>query len=161
VGPTWAHLTEACMGLRGSALAALGQAHKAPKAQPASPRGNPKGVFKEGRGGNLPPTLPSPSRLGIGGGAKLGRPAPHIRGGRGAASPSPPTQTLAANCCPPSLSLATARRRSPAAETLHHKHHAVVLPIQSISPPYLLDQGRRRHRCTARVQLSEAPPLAA
>jgi hypothetical protein len=60
-----------------------------------------------------------------------------------------------------SLSLATARRRSPGAETLHHKHHTVVLQIQSISPPYLLDQGRRRHRCTVRVHLSETPPLAA
>ena len=36
VGPTWAHLLVACVGLRGSALAALGQGHKAPKAQPAS-----------------------------------------------------------------------------------------------------------------------------
>jgi hypothetical protein len=44
------------------------------------------------------------------------------------------------NCCPPHLSLATARRRSPAAEIPHHKHHAVVLLIQSISPPYLLDK---------------------
>jgi hypothetical protein len=34
VGPTWDHLTESCMGLRGSVLATLGQA---PKAQPASP----------------------------------------------------------------------------------------------------------------------------
>jgi hypothetical protein len=34
-------LTEACMGLRGSALATLGQAHQAPKAQPASPKGKP------------------------------------------------------------------------------------------------------------------------
>jgi hypothetical protein len=64
------------------------------------------------------------------------------------------------NCCAPHLSLATARRRSPAAETLHHKHHAAVLQIQSISPPYLLDQGRRGPRCTVRVHLSEAPPLA-
>jgi hypothetical protein len=37
VGPTWAHLSEAYMGLRGSVLATLGQGHKAPKAQPASP----------------------------------------------------------------------------------------------------------------------------
>jgi hypothetical protein len=41
VGPMWAHLTEACMGLRGSVLATLGQAHQAPKAQPASPKGKP------------------------------------------------------------------------------------------------------------------------
>jgi hypothetical protein len=41
VGPTWAHLTEVCVGLRESALASLGQAHKAPKAQPAKPKGNP------------------------------------------------------------------------------------------------------------------------
>ena len=32
VGPTLAHLSEACVGLRGSALATLGQGHKAPKA---------------------------------------------------------------------------------------------------------------------------------
>src|SRR3954470_8624028 len=31
--------------------------------------------------------------------------------------------------------------------------------MQSISPPYLLDQGRRRRRGAARVHLTEAPPL--
>jgi hypothetical protein len=41
VGPTWAHLTEAYMGVRGSVLATLGQAHQAPKAQSASPKGKP------------------------------------------------------------------------------------------------------------------------
>ena len=41
VGPTWAHLSEAYVGLRGSVLATLGQAHQAPKAQPASPKGKP------------------------------------------------------------------------------------------------------------------------
>jgi hypothetical protein len=73
------------------------------------------------------------------------------------------SQTLAASptAALQSLSLATARRRSPAAETLHHKHHAVVLQIQSISTPYLLDQGRRRRRCAVRVHFSEASPLAA
>jgi hypothetical protein len=71
-------------------------------------------------------------------------------------------KTLAASqLLPSNLSLATARRRSPAAETLHHKHHAIVLQIQSISPPYLLDQGRGRRHCTVRVHLSEVPPLAA
>jgi hypothetical protein len=62
------------------------------------------------------------------------------------------------NYCPPLISLATARRRSPAAEILHHKHHVVMLLIQSISPSYLLDQGGRRHRCAVRVHLSETPP---
>jgi hypothetical protein len=71
--------------------------------------------------------------------------------------PNPSRRPIAA---PPLPSLATARRQSPAAKILHHKHHAVVLLIQSISPPYLLDQGRRRHRCTVRVHLSEALPLA-
>jgi hypothetical protein len=65
------------------------------------------------------------------------------------------------NCYPPLLSRATARRQSPAAEILHHKHHAVVLLIQSISPPYLLDQGGRRHRCAVRVHHSEVPPVVA
>jgi hypothetical protein len=74
---------------------------------------------------------------------------------------SSPNPSRRPNYCPPHLSLATARRRSPAAEILHHKHHVVVLLIQSISPPYLLDQGRRRHRCTVHVHLSEASPLAA
>jgi hypothetical protein len=60
-----------------------------------------------------------------------------------------------------SPSRATARRRSPAAEILHHKHHVVVLLIQSISPPYLLDQGGRIRRCAICVHLSEASPLAA
>jgi hypothetical protein len=59
------------------------------------------------------------------------------------------------------ISLATARRRSPAAEILHHKYHAVVLLIQSISPPYLLDQEGRRRQCAVCVHLSEASPLAA
>src|SRR3954466_1507526 len=59
-----------------------------------------------------------------------------------------------------SLSLPSACRRSPAAETLHRLHHAVVLYIQSISPPHLLDRGRRRRRGAARVHLSEASPLA-
>ena len=54
----WAHLSEAYVGLRGSALATLGQAHKAPKAQPASPRGNPRGTFQKRGGEDLPPTLP-------------------------------------------------------------------------------------------------------
>jgi hypothetical protein len=58
-----------------------------------------------------------------------------------------------------SLSLATARRRSPAAETLHHKHYAVVLLIQSISPSYLLDQGGRIRRYAVRVHRSEAQPV--
>jgi hypothetical protein len=65
------------------------------------------------------------------------------------------------NCCPPLLSLATAHRRSSAAEILHHKHHTVMLLIQYISPPYLLDQGGRRHRCAVRVHRSEAPPVVA
>jgi hypothetical protein len=73
---------------------------------------------------------------------------------------SSPNPSRRPNYCPPLLSLATAHRRSPAAEILHHKHHAIVLLIQSISPPYLLDQGRRRHRCTVRVHLLEASPLA-
>jgi hypothetical protein len=81
------------------------------------------------------------------------------RGGLGVLTKKNPSHQP--NCCAPHLSLATAHRRSPAAETIHHKHHAVVLQIQSISPPYLLDQERRRRHCIVRVHLSEAPPLAA
>jgi hypothetical protein len=59
------------------------------------------------------------------------------------------------------FSLAIACRRSPTTEILHHKYHAVVLLIQSISPPYLLDQGGRRRRCVVCVHRSEAPPVVA
>jgi hypothetical protein len=70
VGPMWAHLSEACVGLRGSALATLGQAHKAPKAQSASPRGNPRGTFQKGGGKTCPLLFPLAAALGLGGGAK-------------------------------------------------------------------------------------------
>jgi hypothetical protein len=148
-------------GPKGECPGHLGQAHQPPKAQPASPRGNPKGMFLR-EGGKLAPSplLPlaaSPKAWRRG---QAGRPASYIREGWGAASPSP-NPSRRPNCCPPLLSRATARRQSPAAEILHHKHHAVVLLIKSISPPYLLDQGRRRHCCTVRVHLSEASPLAA
>jgi hypothetical protein len=92
--------------------------------------------------------------------APLADPLDLFKGKGRAGACSSPNPSLRPNCCPPHLSLATARRRSPAAEILYHKHHAVVLLIQSISPPYLLDQGRRRHRFTICVHLSEASPLA-
>jgi hypothetical protein len=47
------------------------------------------------------------------------------------------------------------------ADTLHHKHHAVVLLIPSITPPRLAGPRRRSHCCTVRVQRSEAPPVVA
>jgi hypothetical protein len=37
VGPEWAHLTEACMGLRGSVLATWARRTMPQRAQPASP----------------------------------------------------------------------------------------------------------------------------
>jgi hypothetical protein len=93
VGPTWAHLSEACVGLRGSALATLGQAHKALKAQPASPRGNPRGTFQK-RGVKTCPLLFPPSRRPRAWRRGQGsRPAPHIRE---AGAQPPPTPTLAA-----------------------------------------------------------------
>jgi hypothetical protein len=93
--------------------------------------------------------------------APLADPLDLFKGEGRAGACSSPKPRCRPNCCPPHLSLATACRRSPAVEILHHKHHAVMLLIQSISPPYLLDQGRRRHRCIVRVHLSEASPLAA
>jgi hypothetical protein len=125
------------------------------RAQPASPSGNPRATLLEG-GGNLPPyspplaTGPRTWRRG-----QSGLPASYIREGWGTAplSPNPSCRPIAV---PPLLSLATARRRSPAAEILHHKHHAIVLLIQSISPPYLLDQGRRIRCYIVCVHLSEA-----
>jgi hypothetical protein len=81
--------------------------------------------------------------------------------GRGGLGNAPSNPSGRPNWFPPLLSLATARWRSPAAETLHHKHHTVVLLIQSISPPYLLDQGGRRRRYAVRVHRSEVPPVVA
>jgi hypothetical protein len=92
--------------------------------------------------------------------APLDAPLDLFKGEGRAGACSPKTLAAGPTAALQSLSLATARRRSPAAEILHHKHHAVVLQIQSISPPYLLDQGRRRRRCTVHVHLSEVPPLA-
>jgi hypothetical protein len=42
-------------------------------------------------------------------------------------------------------------------ETLHHMHHV----IPSTSPPYLLDQGRRRCLCATHVHISDALFVAA
>jgi hypothetical protein len=81
--------------------------------------------------------------------------------GRGGLGRAPSNPSRRPNCCPPLLSLATARRRSPVAKILHHKHHTIVLLIQSISPPYWLNQGGRRCWCAVRVHRSEAPPVVA
>jgi hypothetical protein len=146
-------------GPKGECPGHLGQAHQAPKAQLASPGDTLRDSSR--RKGE---TCPHSSPLAVGPRTwrrgQAGRPASNIREGWGAAplSPNPSRRPIAA---PPPLSLTTARRRSPAAETLHHKQHAIVLLNQSISPPYLLDQGRRIRRCTIRVHLSEASPLVA
>jgi hypothetical protein len=137
------------LGPKGECPGHLGQAHQPPKAQPASPRGK-----------TCPPLLPLAAGPRAWRRGQDGRPASYIRQVWGAASPSP-NPSCRPNCSPPDLSLATAHRRSPAVEILHHKHHAVVLLIQSISPPYLLYQGRRRYYCTVCVDLSEASPLTA
>jgi hypothetical protein len=139
----------------------LGQGAPCPKGPSRpSPRGNPRVNVLEGRGKLAPYSSPFGRRPRAWRRGQAGRPDPYIKEVWGAASPSPnPSRRPIA--APPLPSLATARRRSPAAEILHHKHHAVVLLIQSISPPYLLDQERRRHRCTVRVHLSEASPLEA
>src|SRR3954465_4927795 len=103
----------------------------------------------------LPPLAAGPR---LGGGARADRPPLYIK----RAGAPPPTPLLLNPSRPAallSLSLPTACRRSPAAETLHHLHRAVALLIQSISPPHLLDRGRRRLRGSARVHLSEASPL--
>jgi hypothetical protein len=47
------------------------------------------------------------------------------------------------------------------AQTLHHRHHAVVLSIPSTTPPYIVGPGRRSRWCAVYVHLSEASPLAA
>jgi hypothetical protein len=44
------------------------------------------------------------------------------------------------------------------ADTLHHKHHAVVLLIPSTTPLHLAGPRRRSRRCVGCVQCSEAPP---
>jgi hypothetical protein len=71
VGPLWAHLTEACVGLKGSVLATWARRTKPLRPSQPAQRGNPKGIFQKEEG-NLPPT-PSPwaAALGLGGGAKL------------------------------------------------------------------------------------------
>jgi hypothetical protein len=93
--------------------------------------------------------------------APLAEPLELFKGEGRAGACSSPNPSRRPNCCPPHLSLATAHRQSPAAEILHHKHHAVVLLIQSITPPYLAGP-RRRIRChDVRVQRSEAPPVVA
>src|SRR3954470_1881285 len=78
-------------------------------------------------GGNLPPTpSPWPPALGLEEGQG---PVAHPSIYRGMGRTTPPHLLL--NPRRPasllSLFLQTARRRSPAAETLHHLHHAVVL----------------------------------
>jgi hypothetical protein len=47
------------------------------------------------------------------------------------------------------------------ANTLHHKHHAVVLLIPSTTPPHLAGPRRWSRHCAVRVQRSEAPPIVA
>jgi hypothetical protein len=128
VGSKWAHLMEACVGLRGSVLATWARRTMPTKAQLASPRGNPRATLSRRRRENLPPTPPPWA-------ATLGLeewpswlPSLLYKGGLGH-SPSPSNPRRRPIAVPPLLSLATARRRSPAAEILHHKHHAVVLLI--------------------------------
>jgi hypothetical protein len=71
VGPLWAHLTEAWVGLKGSVLATWARRLKPLRPIRPAQRGNPKGIFQK-EGGNLPPT-PSlwAAALGLGGGVKL------------------------------------------------------------------------------------------
>jgi hypothetical protein len=147
------------MGLRGSVLATWDRRTMPQRAQPASPRGNPRATLLEGGGKRAPhsSSLAAGPRTWRRGQAV--RPASYIREGWDAA-PLPPNHSRRSIVAPLLLSLATAHRRSPAAEILHHKHHATVLLIQSISPPYLLDQGGRIRHCTVCVHLSEASPLA-
>jgi hypothetical protein len=159
VGPLWAHLTKACVGLKGSVLATW--ARRTKPLRPSRPaQGETLRKCSRGKGETCPPLHPLAAGPRARRRGQAGHPAPYIRDVWGAASPSPNPSRRPISA-PPLPSLATAHRRSPDAEILHHKNHAIVLLIQSISPPYLLDQGRRRHRCTVRVQLSEASPLAA
>jgi hypothetical protein len=147
------------MGLKGSVLDTWDRRTK--PLRPSRPaQGKTLRECSRGKGENLPPLHPLAAGPRAWRRSQVGRPASYIREGWGAASPSS-NPICRPNCCPPHLSLVTARRRSPAAEILHHKHHVVMLLIQSLSPPYLLDQGMRRHCCTVHVYLSEASPLAA
>jgi hypothetical protein len=145
VGP----LDRGMRGPKGECPGHLGQAHQAPKGQPASP-GETLRDSSRRKGKLAPHSFPLAAGPRTWRRGHAGRPAP--------LSPNPIRRPIAAL---PLLFLETARRRSPDAETLHHKHHAVVLLIQPISPPYLLDQGRRRHCCAVHVHLSEASLLAA
>jgi hypothetical protein len=43
----------------------------------------------------------------------------------------------------------------------HHRHHTIVLPIPSTTPPYLAGPRRQIHYCAVRVHCSEAPPVVA
>jgi hypothetical protein len=71
------------------------------------------------------------------------------------------------SCCPLSEAsflrsfFTTQTGEALSAKTFHHRHHAVVLSIPSTTPPCLAGPGRRSRWCAVRVQLSEAPPLAA
>jgi hypothetical protein len=45
-------------------------------------------------------------------------------------------------------------------DSLHHKHHIVVLLILATSPPYLAGPRKRIRRCATYVHCSEAPLVA-
>jgi hypothetical protein len=118
LGPLWAHLTEACVGLKGSVLATWAKRTKSLRpsrpAQVETLRECSRGKGEK----HAPPLHPLAAGPRAWRRGQAGRLASYIREGWGAAP----------------LSLNPSRWPKP---------YAIVLLIQSISPPYLLDKGRR------------------
>jgi hypothetical protein len=80
-------------------------------------------------------------------------------------------QSVVAVCCcffdlvwlaflPPFFHLVCIGEALPA-DTLHHKHHAVMLLMTSTSPPHLAGPRMRSRRCAIHVHRLEAPPFVA
>jgi hypothetical protein len=87
VGPLWAHLTEACVGLKGSVLVTW--ARRTNPLRPSRPaQGETLRECSRGKGENLPPLNPLVAGPRAWRRGQAGHPASYIREGWGAAFPS-------------------------------------------------------------------------
>jgi hypothetical protein len=136
----------------------LGQAHKGPKAQPASPRGNPRGTFQKRGGKTCPLLFPLAAALESWRRGQGSRPAPHIRGGRGAA-PSYSNPSRRPTAAPPPLPLSRLRvgkalpqkfstistTPSCCRSNLSLHHTCWTKERGDVAAPYVCNSRRRRH----------------